>query len=125
VSPLRHTRQREAIWRTLMEAGRPLSPREILSESLPRVDNLGIATVYRAVKALTEEGRLVAVDIPGRPVHYERAGLDHHHHFCCTRCERVFELEGCALAREPKTPRGFKVEAHEVTLYGICRECRS
>lgn len=121
----RNTRQREAIWRTLVEAGRPLSPLEILAESLPRVGSLGIATVYRTVKSLTEEGRLVPVELPGQPMRYERSGLAHHHHFCCTRCDRVFELEGCALVREPKTPRGFKIEGHEVTLYGTCRECGS
>ena len=42
----RSTRQRTAIRETLAEAGRPLSPQEILTAAHAQVPGLGIATVY-------------------------------------------------------------------------------
>ncbi len=120
----RNTRQREAIRSAIETAGRPLSPQEILSVTTQHGPRVGIATVYRTIQVLLEEGWLTSVEIPGRALHYERAGLKHHHHFFCTDCDRVFELEGCPLAARPKTPRGFKVESHQVTLFGTCRTCR-
>lgn len=120
----RKTRQREAIWRAVERARRPLGVDEIVSAAQREVPRLGRATVYRTVRALQEEGRLVAVALPGRAPRYERAGLRHHHHFHCRECDRVFELEGCAVKRSARVPRGFLVEDHDLTLYGVCADCR-
>lgn len=120
----RRTRQRDAIWNAVERAQRPLGTEEILGEAQKEVENLGIATVYRTVKALVEEGRLVHVNLPGMPPRYEKSGLHHHHHFYCRKCDRLFELEGCAVKRSADVPEGFEVEEHELTLYGRCAECR-
>ena len=88
----RDTRQRRAIRRVLETSGRPLSPKEVLAGAHRSVPGLGIATVYRNLKALVEEGLLVAVALPGEAARYEPAGKDHHHHFRCRRCDRLFEV---------------------------------
>jgi Fur family ferric uptake transcriptional regulator len=69
------------------------------------------------------EGELVAVELPGSPPHYEVAGLLHHHHFHCNACGRVYDLQGCPGNIEKLTPRGFKLEKHEIVLYGRCAGC--
>lgn len=119
----RKTRQRDAIQRALEEADRPLGPEEIQARAQKIVPRLGIATVYRTVKALTEAGTLVTVDLPGEPTRYEIAGKDHHHHFHCRACGRVFEVEGCPGDLSRLNPPGFKLEDHEVILYGLCGTC--
>ncbi len=88
-----------------------------------RVPGIGIATVYRNVKALLEEGWLHEVELPGEPSRYEVAGKDHHHHFRCRRCDRVFDIHGCPGNLAAMTPQGFEVEAHEIVLYGRCDDC--
>ncbi len=119
----RETRQRKAIRRALIEAGHPLSPREIHEAAGALVDGLGIATVYRNVNALLEEGWLVAVELPGEAPRYERAGKEHHHHFHCRKCDRVYEVEGCPGNIKSVTPEGFQLERHEFVLYGLCLSC--
>ena len=104
-------------------AGRPLTPREVLDKAHGHVPNMGIATVYRTVKALMEEGWLSAVEMPGQPQRYERAGKEHHHHFNCNRCGRTFEMDGCPGGLDSMVPDGFKMETHEVFIYGLCEEC--
>ncbi len=119
----RDTAQRRAIRGVLTAAGRPLTPREVLNEARRHVPNIGIATVYRTVKALIEEGWLSPVELPGQPQRYERAGKDHHHHFNCNQCGRTFEMDGCPGGLDLIVPEGFKMEAHEVFIYGLCEEC--
>ncbi len=89
------------------------------------VKGLGIATVYRNLKALQEEGSLTAVHLPGGAVLYEVAGKEHHHHFQCDYCHRVFELHGCIPAINKLATPKFKVLRHELTLYGFCSDCRA
>ena len=84
---------------------------------------LGIATVYRTLKSWLEEGSLVQVDLPGEPPRYEATGKQHHHHFHCRACDRVYELEGCPDGLKSLTPAGFSLESHEVVLYGRCATC--
>lgn len=121
----RDTRQRQAIWEALEQEQRPLAPAEVLQLAKRTLPRLGIATVYRTLKALVEEGRLVVVDLPGEPQRYELAGLGHHHHFHCRECDRVFDVPGCGMHEQPaKLPMGFKVEEHEVWLTGLCDTCK-
>ena len=119
----RRTRQRAAIRSVLEAARRPLSVSEILELARRQVRGLGIATVYRAVGALLEEGFLTAVEISGEAPRYEVAGRGHHHHFRCRRCHRVFEVQGCVPEVERLSPAGFVLEEHEILLSGLCSEC--
>lgn len=119
----RDTRQRQAIRRAIEEVDRPLSPREVLEAASAHHAGLGIATVYRTLKALVEEGALAQVELPGEPPRYEATGKRHHHHFHCRACDRVYELEGCPDGLRSLTPAGFSLESHEVVLYGRCAAC--
>lgn len=120
----RDTSQRRAIREAIDAAGRPLSPQEVHAAARRAVPRLGVATVYRCLKELQEEAWLAPVELPGEPARYERAGKAHHHHFRCRRCDRVYEVEGCAIAtKSTGLPRGFRVEGHEVILYGVCAKC--
>lgn len=119
----RRTRQRDAIRDALKNARRPLSPQEILEAAESEVPSLGLATVYRNVKALVEEGWLHTVELPGAPDRYEVAGRGHHHHFHCRECDRVYDVEGCPGPMDELPPSGFEVESHEIILYGLCPRC--
>ena len=119
----RDTRQRRAIRKVLEAAGRPLSPQEILEGARRQAPTLGLATVYRTLRALADEGWLTPVTLPGEPARYEPAGKTHHHHFRCRGCDRLFEVEGCRQASVAKAPRGFVIEDHEVVWYGRCARC--
>lgn len=119
----RRTQQRDAIQDALKRADRPLSPQEIHESAGRDVENLGMATVYRNVKAMVDDGWLRTVDLPGAPSRYELADKEHHHHFHCNRCDRVFEVEDCPGSLQGLAPEGFQAESHEIILYGRCPEC--
>lgn len=123
VSMPRRTEQRDAIRDVFQETDRPLNAQEVLEFAQEQVPGIGIATVYRNIKALIAEGWIVSVDLPNEPSRYELADLDHHHHFQCTTCQRVFDVPGCTHGLASSAPAGFEVEHHEVLLYGTCPDC--
>lgn len=120
----RSTRQRAAIRAVIVAAKRPLSPQEILEEARAEVPALGIATVYRNLRAMADGGEILAVMLPGEVPRYEAAGHAHHHHFQCKVCQRVFDVHDCPGNLAQLAPRGFTVESHDITLYGCCSDCR-
>lgn len=120
----RNTKQKSAIRNAFAEADRPLSPEEALADAQRYYPALGIATIYRNIQSLVEEGWLQAVEIPGSSTRYEVAGKAHHHHFQCNQCGKLYDLEGCIPNFKPKLPQGFRATGHQFFLYGICSACR-
>jgi len=120
----RNTRQREAIRTAIVQARRPLTTQEILDAANAQVSGIGIATVYRNIKAFLLSGDITLVSLPGDVPRYEMSGHDHHHHFHCKRCGRVFDVHHCPGELRELAPPGFSVERHELTLYGVCSNCQ-
>ena len=123
----RQTRQRNAIFQVIQDASGPLPAAEIhrrAGEKLPRV---GRATVYRALKVLQQEGQVQAVNLPSGERRYGTARPGPHDLFQCRECEQVFDLSPCRLQlkADDALPKGFQIESHEMTLYGLCAGCAS
>lgn len=119
----RNTRQRQAIREAFEATGRPLDPNQVLQYASQRHSGLGIATVYRNIKYLVEEGWLTEVELPGQVTHYEISGKAHHHHFHCSQCKNVYEMDGCLHNVKALAPAGYVVTGHELVLYGVCQDC--
>ena len=82
-----------------------------------------MATVYRNIRALLDDGWLHQIDLPGEAARYEIAGQPHHHHFRCDRCRRVFDVPCPGAPPVDGVPTGFVVTSHDVLLQGRCADC--
>jgi Fur family peroxide stress response transcriptional regulator len=90
-----------------------------------RVPTISLDTVYRALGALAGLG-LVGRVHAGGPVRYD-ANTSRHHHFVCTRCGAVRDVEGGSLdAWDPAQAMDLPgtVESVEVQFKGVCVQCR-
>jgi Fur family ferric uptake transcriptional regulator len=117
------TRQREVILGILRQAGQPLTAQEIREQARRDSAGIGLATVYRALKAFMARGEIAQVEIPGASPRYEPTDRGHHHHFICQHCRQVFDLQGCVHDLEALAPRNFHIERHDIILYGLCASC--
>jgi Fur family transcriptional regulator, ferric uptake regulator len=125
----RQTRQREVIFKVLKAARGPLTIPEILIRSNldKKSGKTGIATIYRTINLLLANGLIRQVILPTGETRYEVAEAKghHHHHFKCNKCEGVFDLDLCPVGLPQGTmiPGGFRIDSHEVTLFGLCGDC--
>lgn len=122
----RRTEQREAILHTLAEAEGPLTAQEVHDRARAVHPTIGLATVYRNLSSLEQDGAVVAVHLPQDATRYETAGRGHHHHFRCVKCQTVFEIEGScpvALLEGATLPGGLTVLGHELVFFGKCASC--
>jgi len=118
----RSTRQRHASQQARALRGQPLLPQELLLEAQKIVPSLSLATVYRNLKGLVDEGLVDTVALPGEPPRYEEH-KHHHHHFHCHGCQRVLDIDACPDDLSKLLPKGFVLEAHQITFYGRCPDC--
>ncbi len=117
------TQQRSSILQTLRDIGRPVTPQELLATAARKSPGLGLATVYRALKRLVENGDARKIDVAGVPPHYEIQTETHHHFFVCETCQKMYDLYGCPGGFSKLLPPGFTMTSHEVVIYGTCRSC--
>lgn len=121
---IRNTRQLRAIQHVVNRTDRPVSIEEIHRAARTREPRIGLATVYRTIKSLVQEGRVVSINLPGEGPRFELAGKGHHHHFQCNACGRVFETRACLGSLRRLVPRRFQLTGHDLILYGRCAACR-
>lgn len=121
----RNTIQLDAIRMAVNDAGRPLSIDEILEIATGKVDTISRRTVYRVIRKMEEEEEITAVTLPSQPDRYEPSEVanTHHHHFHCSKCDRLFDVEGCPGRLKSMLPEGFVLEEHDLTLRGLCAAC--
>ena len=119
----RQTLQRTAIATAIASTDCAFTPEELLSHAQRACPGLGIATVYRAIRDMVQEGRIRGILVADNSPRYERTDVAHHHHFQCDTCGGVTPLKGCSLKEDYRLPSGFKVSSHEVIFTGICPAC--
>ena len=129
-SPARHPRrhrseQRERILAWLRQTDAhptALQVHEALAGELPQ---LSLGTVYRNLEVLVAAGEVEEVLVPGGPARYD-ARLSPHHHFVCTGCGRILDLElpvPRGLARRLADAHGLRAERVRISFHGPCADC--
>jgi Fur family ferric uptake transcriptional regulator len=123
----RLTPHRQAILKLITSSNRHWDAEEISHALTERGESIGIATVYRGLAALEEDGLIGSVQLADKK-RYERADKVHHDHMICTRCGSIeeFSLPDIGkLQQDVATLKGFEVTGHQFVIHGICAECRT
>jgi Fur family ferric uptake transcriptional regulator len=123
----RPTRQRLIVLTELMGERNDVTAQELYERLRARGERLGLATVYRTLGLLADEGVIEALSHHPGELCYRWCGEGHHHHLVCSSCHRVVELEGCEL--EPWLERiagehDFVTTGHRLEVSGLCAGCR-
>ena len=123
----RVTPQRAVILETIAHEGGHLSAQEVYIEACERLPGLNIATVYRTLDSLHSAGLIDLLSSGSKPVHFSlRDPSNPHGHLVCRKCERIFEINPefvNRIVQEVKQETGFVIDAHHLTLTGLCEMC--
>jgi Fur family ferric uptake transcriptional regulator len=126
---LRATIARAAVLECLIEAGGPLTHREVCDRLAE--DGFDRATTWRNLADLTSAGLLRRTDLGDHLWRFELAGKEEHPdpeahpHFVCTECGTVACLpEGAVTLHAVKgAPKALKQGSVEVQVRGTCNAC--
>ncbi|SDE88256.1 Fur family transcriptional regulator, ferric uptake regulator [Blastococcus fimeti] len=122
----RTTRQRSALVALLDELDGFRSAQDLHALLRERGDSVGLATVYRALQALVDDGQLDVLRGSDGEAAYRRCSPVHHHHLVCRSCGRTVEVTDPPVERwasKMAAEHGFSEVQHQVEVFGTCAEC--
>jgi Fur family ferric uptake transcriptional regulator len=125
-APRRQTRQRSAVLALLDELDGFASAQDLHAMLRQRGDSVGLATVYRALQALVDDGLVDVLRGGDGEAAYRRCSPDHHHHLVCRSCGRTVEVADPPVERwaaRVATEHGFTDVQHQLEVFGTCAAC--
>jgi len=126
-SGLKATFQRMNILEVIEKHGH-MSVDDIYAEVIKVHPSLSLATIYKNIILMQENGILVEVPIAGKKSKYELAKIDHMH-LICTECGEVEDMNCMTstdkIFHELTDKEHFKLDRRQVNLYGVCESCQN
>ena len=122
----RITPQREMIIDTLAHSDTHMTAEEIFNQVRALTQATDIATVYRTLDLLVEEGLACQNDLGGGRVVYITRRHGPHIHLICRQCGHVIDADNELL--EPlrawlQERYGFEADLHHISISGVCDKC--
>ncbi len=132
----RMTIPRQAILDILNTSKHHMSAEDIYLAVHQFYPQIGLATVYRTLELLTQEGLVSRFEFGDHKARYEIVRSDqthHHHHLICIKCGRVVEYsdfidEELDLIKRVEAglteKYNFNIKTHLIQFYGLCGQCQ-
>ena len=125
--PRRLTRQQSAVAEALGGADDFTSAQDLHARLRTNGHKVGLATVYRALQTLAEQGEVDMLRTDDGESVYRRCSTgSHHHHLVCRSCGRTVEVEGPTVERWTRAiaaEHGFSEVSHNLEIFGTCPDC--
>ena len=124
---MNYSKQREIILDTLKSnVVHPTA--EYIYEILKKEDSkISLATLYRNLNQLAENGLIKKIDGLESSSHYDH-NTHAHYHFICDNCKKVFDVS-CDIVpdivKKIEDETGFIVSSHDIIIHGICKNCKN
>ena len=116
------TPQRQVIARVLSEAADHPDVEEVYRRAAAIDTRISLATVYRTVRLLEEEGILERHDFGGGKARYEEAAREHHDHLIDLESGEVIEFQDDeieAIQKRIAARLGYRLTGHRLELFGL------
>lgn len=123
----RSTIQRKAIVAAIDNVDAFISAQDLHTALLKEGRKIGLATVYRTLSSLAEEGYLDTLQEGTETLYRSCDNHHHHHHLICRTCGKTVEITGEGIieewAKQTALANGFSDVEHVLELIGYCAEC--
>ncbi|MFA5430921.1 MAG: Fur family transcriptional regulator [Candidatus Omnitrophota bacterium] len=123
------TPRRKAVLELFLREKRYLGPYEIKQMLGKASLEVGLPSIYRILEELEGSGILVKIEHSSRRLYYClcRKPYVSHHHFICSKCNKVEEVEFCnfpEISSFIEKKLNARVQHHSLHIEGLCSECR-
>lgn len=119
------TANQRRILEFLLSSTEELSAQSLHQALRQQKQRVGLATIYRALKALQSMGKVQARPLANGEYIYSIASA-HRHHFTCVNCGNSLPLQECPvheLEQQLTQTQQFQVFYHTLEFFGLCRNC--
>ena len=123
---MNYSKQREIILNILKENVVHPTAEYLYAKIQEKDPKISLATLYRNLNQLTENGIIKKIDGLENSSHYDH-NTHNHYHFICKKCNRVYDIKSEVapdLINKTEELTGFLIENHDIVFSGICKECR-
>jgi len=125
---LRMTPQRLAILKVLSVSHGHPSIEDIYEKIRVNYPTTSLATVYKTVATLKEEGEVLELGFASASSRYDGNKPYPHPHLICTKCQSIIDPEVDSIDRlGEKIAKiyGYDMVSHRIDIYGICPKCQA
>lgn len=123
----RITPQREMIIESIAHAGEHINAEQVFDQIQRRTRTVNIATVYRTLDLLVEQGLASQIDLGAGRVIYATNQHGPHIHLVCRQCGSVTDANQDLLAtlnHELQSRYQFAADLQHISILGVCRDCQ-
>jgi Fe2+ or Zn2+ uptake regulation protein len=126
IESLGFTKQRQAVLRVIRDSEEHLTANEVFEDARRLLPGISFATVYNSLRYLKNEGLIGEIRFGTDCARYDRK-LTRHDHALCNNCGKLVDLElsiPAGLVEEASSLSNFQAESIELTLRGLCPDCK-
>ena len=123
----RITPQRDLIIQAISLSPRHITAEEIALQLQEYTQAINIATVYRTLDLLWQEGFACRNDLSEGKIVYATVQHGPHIHLVCRKCNQVIDADSDALDMlnlELQEQYGFDPDLDHFSIFGVCSECQ-
>ena len=104
-----------------------LSAEDINRALIEQHEDIGMATIYRALGQFEESGIVNKLNFENNQAVYELSNVEHHDHLVCVKCNLIIEFQDDVIEQHQLQiahKYDFQLTDHSLYLYGLCKTCK-
>ncbi len=120
------TKQREVVLQVIRDAEEHLTANEVFDRAKQLLPTISFATVYNSLRYLKDAGHIGEISFGNGASRFD-AMTSRHDHALCTNCGKLVDMEielPSEIVKLATKFSKFKLESIELTLRGLCPECK-
>ncbi len=124
----RITPQREMIIEAIAHAGHHINADEVYGQVKQHTQSMNIATVYRTLDLLVEQGLATRIDLGEGRVIYATYQHGPHIHLVCRQCGQVTDANQDLLSnltQQLQANYRFAADLQHISILGLCQDCQA
>lgn len=122
---MKYSKQRNLVLETLKQNPCHPTAEQVFALVRQKNANISLATVYRNLNQLAENGIIQKLDHIGDIARFDHT-LDKHYHFICSKCSAVIDIDAGIISdfeQRILEQTGLAVESADISFRGICPNC--
>jgi Fur family ferric uptake transcriptional regulator len=125
---VRQAHSQKTVLNLLRQLQQEIDAQDLHLELRRQGKKMGLATVYRALKFLKQEGLIQERPSTNGKSFYSATSSHHQHHLNCLNCQRSIVVIDCPIGEKLDCwfqSQEFRVYYHTLEFFGLCPDCQN